>query len=90
MQVLEQTGLLATPRTLLAHCVWLDDIEIQLLADHGNWGTHNPVDNETCVWGRANRRHANKELQVELNYRWPKRENNNLDMFEELKTASFS
>ena len=35
VQVLEQTGLLATPRTLLAHCVWLDDIEIQLLADHG-------------------------------------------------------
>ena len=88
VQVLEQTGLLATPRTLLAHCVWLDDIEIQLLADHGVGVAHNPVSNMKLASGAARiDAMLAKGIAVGLGTDGEK-ENNNLDMFEELKTAS--
>ena len=88
VQVLEQVGLLATPRTLLAHCVWLDDVEIQLLADYGVGVAHNPVSNMKLASGAARvGAMLAKGIAVGLGTDGEK-ENNNLDMFEELKTAS--
>ena len=88
VQVLEQLGLLAAPHTLLAHCVWLDDAEIQLLADHGVGVAHNPVSNMKLASGAAPiGAMLAKGIAVGLGTDGEK-ENNNLDMFEELKTAS--
>ncbi len=88
VQVLEQLGLLATPRTLLAHCVWLDDAEIQLLADYEVGVAHNPVSNMKLASGAAPiEAMLGKGIAVGLGTDGEK-ENNNLDMFEELKTAS--
>jgi len=41
---LRELGLLG-PRTLLAHCVWLDDRELDVLAETGSAVAHNPVSN---------------------------------------------
>jgi len=86
--VLEKLGLLDAPTTLLAHCVWLDDAEIQLLADHKIGVAHNPVSNMKLASGAARvQAMLDKGIAVGLGTDGEK-ENNNLDMFEELKTAS--
>lgn len=41
------------PKTLLAHCVWLDDGEVALLAEHGTGVSHNPVSNISYAAGEA-------------------------------------
>jgi 5-methylthioadenosine/S-adenosylhomocysteine deaminase len=43
-EVLAETGILG-PRTLLAHCNWLDDDDIRLLADTSTSVVHNPTSN---------------------------------------------
>jgi 5-methylthioadenosine/S-adenosylhomocysteine deaminase len=88
IQVLEKLGLLDAPATLLAHCVWLDDAEIQLLADRNIGVAHNPVSNMKLASGAARVQDMlDKGIAVGLGTDGEK-ENNNLDMFEELKTAS--
>jgi 5-methylthioadenosine/S-adenosylhomocysteine deaminase len=49
---LDALGLL-DPRTVLAHCVWLDDEEIALLARSGAAVAHNPVSNLKLASGIA-------------------------------------
>ena len=88
IQVLEDIGLLDTPQTLLANCVWLDDLEIDILKNHGVGVAHNPISNMKLASGAA--RVADmlaQNIAVGLGTDGEK-ENNNLDMFEEMKTAS--
>nr|WP_231704781.1 amidohydrolase [Arthrobacter gengyunqii] len=85
---LEKLGFFDTPRTILAHAVWLDDAEITLLAKHRVGISHNPVSNMKLASGMAP---VQEMLAAGLNVGLGtdgEKENNNLDMFEEMKTAS--
>ena len=85
---LEKLGFFEAPRTLLAHAVWLDEAEIGLLAEHGVGISHNPVSNMKLASGMAP---VAQMLAAGLNVGLGtdgEKENNNLDMFEEMKTAS--
>ncbi|NKX50488.1 amidohydrolase [Arthrobacter deserti] len=85
---LEKMGFLDTPRTLLAHAVWLDDAEIELLASRGAGVSHNPASNMKLASGMApGAQMLAAGMNVGLGTDGEK-ENNNLDMFEEMKVAS--
>lgn len=88
MPALDALGFFDTPRTMLAHAVWLDDAEVALIAERGVSVSHNPVSNMKLASGFA----PVAELlaagvAVGLGTDGEK-ENNNLDMFEEMKVAS--
>lgn len=88
VEALEKFGLLEAPHTLLAHCVWLSDHEIEILAGHHVGVAHNPVSNMKLASGAARVEDLLRAgVAVGLGTDGEK-ENNNLDMFEELKTAS--
>ena len=85
---LDGCGIL-TPRTVAVHCCWLDEAECTLLAKCGASVSHNPSSNMKLATNRA------------MPYHWLKpaganvclgtdgcASNNNLDMFEEAKTAA--
>lgn len=85
---LEKLGLLDAPRTLLAHCVWLDDSEIELMARRGVAVAHNPTSNMKLASGAApveKLRRAGVAVGIGTD---GEKENNNLDMFEEMKFTS--
>jgi 5-methylthioadenosine/S-adenosylhomocysteine deaminase len=85
---LEEMGLLEAEQTLLAHCVWLDDSEIALLAKRGVSVAHNPTSNMKLASGAApvqKLRAAGIAVGIGTD---GEKENNNLDMFEEQKFAS--
>ncbi len=87
VQALERLGLLG-PRTLLAHCVWLDDEDIRAIARTGASVSHNPVSNMKLASGAARTVDLLAAgIAVGLGTDGEK-ENNNLDMFEEMKGAS--
>lgn len=88
-QALEKFGLLDAPRVMLAHGCWLDDSEIALLAARGNVGViHNPTSNMKLASGVAPiEKLLAAGVPVGLGTDGEK-ENNNLDMFEEMKFAS--
>lgn len=88
IQALEKLGLLNAPKTLLAHCVWADAAEIAIMAQ-GNIGVaHNPVSNMKLASGAAPVEAMLKAgVAVGLGTDGEK-ENNNLDMFEEMKVSS--
>ncbi|MDV2481945.1 amidohydrolase [Methanoculleus sp. Wushi-C6] len=86
--LLDECGCL-TPRTVAAHCCWLDEAECRLLAERGVSASHNPASNMKLAVNRA------------MPYHWLKQaganvclgtdgcsSNNNLDMFEEMKFAA--
>ncbi len=88
VEMLEEFGLLDAPHTLLAHCVWLSDHEIELLAKHVVGVAHNPVSNMKLASGAARVEDLLASgVAVGLGTDGEK-ENNNLDMFEEMKTSS--
>jgi 5-methylthioadenosine/S-adenosylhomocysteine deaminase len=85
---LDECGIL-TPRTVAAHCCWLDEAESRLLGKRGVSVSHNPSSNMKLATNRA------------MPYQWLKdaganaclgtdgcASNNNLDMFGEAKTAA--
>jgi 5-methylthioadenosine/S-adenosylhomocysteine deaminase len=75
-------------RTVVAHCVWLDDREIQLLAQTGTAVAHCPCSNMKLASGPAPVGHMRATgIDVGLGSDGEK-ENNNLDMLEEMKFAS--
>lgn len=76
------------PRTVVAHCVWLDDREIKLLADTGTGVAHCPCSNMKLASGPArigDLRAAGIAVGIGSD---GEKENNNLDLLEEMKFAS--
>lgn len=76
------------PRTVVAHCVWLDDEEIRLLADTGTSVAHCPCSNMKLSSGAArvgDFRAAGIAVGIGSD---GEKENNNLDLLEEMKFAS--
>ncbi|MCE4546021.1 MULTISPECIES: amidohydrolase family protein [unclassified Caballeronia] len=88
IQALEAFGLLDAHRVLLAHCVWTDEAELEILARRGVGVAHNPVSNMKLASGAAPvETMLARGINVGLGTDGEK-ENNNLDLFEEMKTAS--
>ena len=80
-------GILAA-RTVVAHCVWLDDAEIDLLAQTGTSVAHCPCSNMKLASGPARVGDMRRPgITVGLGTDGEK-ENNNLDLLEEMKFAS--
>jgi 5-methylthioadenosine/S-adenosylhomocysteine deaminase len=85
---LDECGIL-TPRTVAAHCCWLDEAECVLLGKRGVSPSHNPSSNMKLATNRAMPYHW--LLQAGANVCLGTdgcASNNNLDMFEEAKTAA--
>ena len=82
---LDQQGLL-TPRTILAHGVYLDDAELDLIAKRGSTIVSNPVSNMKLAVGGVfpYARAAKRGIPIGLGTDGAA-SNNNLDMFQELK-----
>ncbi|WP_430868041.1 amidohydrolase family protein [Demequina aurantiaca] len=88
MHALDSLGFFDVPRTMIAHAVWLDEAEISLLAQRGGSVSHNPVSNMKLASGFAPvSEMLGAGIAVGLGTDGEK-ENNNLDMFEEMKVAS--
>jgi 5-methylthioadenosine/S-adenosylhomocysteine deaminase len=88
MHVLERLGFFEIDKVMIAHAVWLDDSEIDLIARHGVSVAHNPVSNMKLASGIARvdeMRKAGVTVGIGTD---GEKENNNLDMFEEMKVAS--
>jgi 5-methylthioadenosine/S-adenosylhomocysteine deaminase len=76
------------PRTVVAHCVWLDDSEIELMAEAGAAIAHCPCSNMKLSSGPAPvGKFRAAGVTVGLGSDGEK-ENNNLDLLEEMKFAS--
>src|SRR4051794_33451780 len=74
--------------TVVAHCVWLDDREIELLAQTGTSVAHCPCSNMKLASGPArvgDLRAAGIDVGLGSD---GEKENNNLDLLEEMKFAS--
>lgn len=85
---LDRQGFFDTPRAMLAHAVALDSEEIALLSARGAGISHNPVSNMKLASGMAPVAELlTAGVHVGLGTDGEK-ENNNLDMFEEMKIAS--
>jgi len=88
VQAMERFGLLDIEQVLFAHCVWLDDSEIERLASKHIGVAHNPTSNLKLVSGMApvtQMLAAGVHVGIGTD---GEKENNNLDMFEEMKFAS--
>jgi len=88
IRALESLGLLEPERVLLAHCVWLDEDEIALLAEKNIGVAHNPSSNMKLASGSAPIEQliaAGVAVGIGTD---GEKENNNLDMLEEIKIAS--
>lgn len=88
MFALEELGFFDTPRTMLAHAVWLDPSEVELISKYSVSVAHNPVSNMKLASGIA-------PIADMIAHGVPvgigtdgEKENNNFDMFEEMKVAS--
>jgi 5-methylthioadenosine/S-adenosylhomocysteine deaminase len=82
---LDELGLLG-PRTALAHCVWLDPGEFELVAERGATVVTNPAANMKLAVGRAFPYPQAVEAGVALGLGTDGvSSNSNLDMFEEVK-----
>ena len=88
MQVFERLGFFDVDKVMIAHAVWLDDAEIALLAERGVSVAHNPISNMKLASGMArvdDMLRAGIAVGIGTD---GEKENNNLDMFEEMKVAS--
>ena len=85
---LDECGVL-TPRTVAAHCCWLDEAECTLLGKRGVSASHNPTSNMKLATNRAMPSHLLKAAGANVCLGTDGcASNNNLDMFEEAKTAA--
>lgn len=88
MHVLDSLGFFEAPLTMIAHGVWLDAEEIDLIAGKRVSVAHNPVSNMKLASGIAHvREMLDAGVPVSIGTDGEK-ENNNFDMFEEMKVAS--
>lgn len=86
-EVLYDRGVLG-PKTVLAHCVWLEPVEIKLIAKTKTSVSHNPVSNMKLASGVAPVPELLKHgVNVGLGSDGIK-ENNRLDIIQEMKFAS--
>lgn len=88
MAALDDLGFFETPRTMIAHAVWLDAAEIDLIANRRVSVAHNPVSNMKLASGIArigDMLAAGVPVGIGTD---GEKENNNFDMFEEMKVAS--
>jgi 5-methylthioadenosine/S-adenosylhomocysteine deaminase len=88
MFALEDLGFFETPRAMIAHGVWLDSSEIELVAKYPVSVAHNPVSNMKLASGIARVGEmlaAGVPVGIGTD---GEKENNNFDMFEEMKVAS--
>lgn len=88
MFALEELGFFETPRAMIAHGVWLDSSEIDLIAKYPVSVAHNPVSNMKLASGIARVGEmlaAGVPVGIGTD---GEKENNNFDMFEEMKVAS--
>ncbi len=86
-EVLNDYGILG-PKTVLAHCVWLTEAEIELLVNTGTSISHNPTSNMklasgVCPVPELLRRGVNVGLGSD-----GIKENNRIDIIQEMKNAS--
>jgi 5-methylthioadenosine/S-adenosylhomocysteine deaminase len=87
LEVMYDRGILG-PDTVVAHCVWLDDREIRILAETGTAVAHCPCSNMKLASGPA-RIGALRAAGVTVGLGSDgEKENNNLDLLEEMKFAS--
>ena len=87
VEVFYDRGILG-PRTVVAHCVWLSDREIEVLAQTGTSVAHCPASNMKLASGPArigDLRRAGVHVGLGSD---GEKENNNLDLVEEMKFAS--
>ncbi|WP_321211386.1 amidohydrolase family protein [Methanothermobacter sp. DP] len=87
VEYLDATGVLG-PGTVAAHCVWLKENEMEILSERGVKVSHNPSSNMKLASGispvpELMGRGVNVSIGTD-----GAASNNNLDMFEEMKTAS--
>ncbi len=88
MFALDDLGFFTAPKAMIAHGVWVDSAEIALLAERGVGVAHNPVSNMKLASGMAPvEEYLAAGVNVGLGTDGEK-ENNNLDLFEDMKTAS--
>ncbi len=85
---LDECGILA-PSTIAAHCCWLDEDECALMGERSVNISHNPASNMKLATHRAMPYHWLKAAGVNVCLGTDGcASNNNLDMFEEMKTAA--
>ena len=88
VHAMEKLGFLDIDTVLFAHCVWLDEAEIRLMAEKNIGVAHNPTSNLKLASGMAPiTEMINAGVHVGIGSDGEK-ENNNLDLFEEMKFAS--
>ncbi len=88
MFALDEIGFFDTPRTLIAHAVWLDESEVELISGRRVSVAHNPVSNMKLASGFAPVAEllaAGVPVGIGTD---GEKENNNFDVFEEMKVAS--
>ena len=86
-EYLEKIGFLG-PDVVAAHCVWLSDEEIEIIKKHGVKVSHNPCSNMKLASGVAPvSKLVENDICVSIGTDGAS-SNNNLDLIEELKTAS--
>jgi len=86
--LLDECGCL-TPRTVAAHCCWLDEAECRLLGQRGVTASHNPASNMKLAVNRAMPYHWLKQYGANVALGTDGcSSNNNLDLMEEMKFAA--
>lgn len=89
VKYLEQLGILS-PRLILAHVVWVDDEEMDLLAKYGVKVIHNPASNMKLASGYAFKYEEMKRRGIMVGLGTDGcSSSNNLDMFVAMRLASF-
>lgn len=88
VEMLRDLGML-NPRTLIVHAVWVSDSDIEIMREHGVSVAHNPQSNMKLASGIAPfAKMAAAGLNVTIGTDGPS-SNNDLDMWEEMRSASF-
>ena len=86
-RLLADHGILDVPRMLAAHCVWMDDEDLDLWAAHGVAVAHCPQSNAKLASGIAPvTKMVSRGITVGLATDGPA-SNNNLDLWEEIRLA---